>query len=337
MSKHYQQDFGSVITSRTSFIDEIINLARKSSIWYLLFGLACCGIEMMQTGGPRADLDRFGIVPARHAAPERPDDRRGHGDLQDGRALPAALRADAGAQVRDRMGSCANCGGLFQYAYSVVKGVDKVIPVDIYVPGCPPRPEALTEGLLRLQEKIIARALVRPTARIWPGPRRALRRRLRGKRLTHDLRRDPAAARREVRRAHRAACPAEQGAVPRACRPATSLEICRFLKSEPGPRLRLPDEPLRRRLAEARTRSTSSTTSSPTRSGTVRAQGAARPRGSRRCRRVEGVWKAADWHEREAFDLLGVVFTGHPDLRRILLPDDWVGYPLRKDYKEQAE
>src|SRR3989454_9089909 len=71
MPKDYQQDFGSIITSKTSFIDEIINLARKSSIFYLLFGLACCGIELMQTGGPRADIDRFGSVP--RATPRQSD------------------------------------------------------------------------------------------------------------------------------------------------------------------------------------------------------------------------------------------------------------------------
>src|SRR5256712_12825058 len=71
MPKDYQGDFGSIITSKTSFIDEIINLARKSSIFYLLFGLACCGIELMQTGGPRADIDRFGYVP--RATPRQSD------------------------------------------------------------------------------------------------------------------------------------------------------------------------------------------------------------------------------------------------------------------------
>ena len=73
MPKDYQQDFGSIITSKTSFIDEIINLARKSSIFYLLFGLACCGIELMQTGGPRADIDRFGSVP--RATPRQSDSK----------------------------------------------------------------------------------------------------------------------------------------------------------------------------------------------------------------------------------------------------------------------
>src|SRR5882757_5905603 len=154
MPKDYQQDFGSVITSRTSFIDEIVNLARKSSIFYLLFGLACCAIELMQTGGPRADIDRFGAVP--RATPRQSDLMIVAGTLTYKMAKRTKLLYD---QMPDpkyviSMGSCANCGGLFQLAYSVCDGVDRVIPVDVYVPGCPPRPEALTEGLVKLQEKI---------------------------------------------------------------------------------------------------------------------------------------------------------------------------------------
>ena len=144
MSKHYAEDVGQVITTRTSFIDDIINLARKSSIFYLLFGLACCGIELMQTGGPRADIDRFGSVP--RATPRQSDLMIVAGTLTYKMAEPKYVIS---------MGSCANCGGLFQLAYSVCKGVDKIVPVDIYVPGCPPRPEALTEGLLRVQDKIV--------------------------------------------------------------------------------------------------------------------------------------------------------------------------------------
>src|ERR1700756_3167502 len=155
MPKDYQQDFGSIITSRTSFIDEIINLARKSSIFYLLFGLACCGIELMQTGGPRADIDRFGSVP--RATPRQSDLMIVAGTLTYKMAKRTKLLYE---QMPDpkyviSMGSCANCGGLFQLAYSVCKGVDKIIPVDVYVRGCPPRPEALTEGLLKLQDKIM--------------------------------------------------------------------------------------------------------------------------------------------------------------------------------------
>ena len=155
MAKDYQQDFGSIITSKTSFIDEIINLARKSSIFYLLFGLACCGIELMQTGGPRADIDRFGSVP--RATPRQSDLMIVAGTLTYKMAERCRLLYEQMAEPKYviSMGSCANCGGLFQLAYSVCKGVDKVVPVDVYVPGCPPRPEALTEGLLRLQELVM--------------------------------------------------------------------------------------------------------------------------------------------------------------------------------------
>jgi NADH-quinone oxidoreductase subunit B len=138
----------------TAKLDEVLNWTRKSSVWYMLFGLACCAIEMMQTGGPRSDLDRFGAVP--RATPRVSDLIIVSGTLTLKMALRTKLLYE---QMPDpkyviSMGSCANCGGLFQLAYSVCDGVDKVIPVDVYVPGCPPRPEALTEGLLKLQDKI---------------------------------------------------------------------------------------------------------------------------------------------------------------------------------------
>jgi len=143
---------GDILLSHTSQLDKIINLARTNSLHYLLFGLACCGIELMQTGGPRADLDRFGAV--FRASPRQSDFMIVAGTLTYKMAERCKLLYDQMAEPKYviSMGSCANCGGLFQLAYSVCKGVDKVIPVDVYVPGCPPRPEALTEGLLRLQE-----------------------------------------------------------------------------------------------------------------------------------------------------------------------------------------
>lgn len=152
----------------TTKVDEMLNWTRKSSVWYMLFGLACCAIEMMQTGGPRADLERFGAAP--RATPRQSDMMIIAGTLTLKMALRTKVLYD---QMPDpkyviSMGSCANCGGLFQLAYSVCDGVDKVIPVDVYVPGCPPRPEALTEGLLKLQEKMMQeRWLVRrPSAEI---------------------------------------------------------------------------------------------------------------------------------------------------------------------------
>jgi len=141
-----------VITTKA---DALLNWTRKSSVWWMLFGLACCAIEMMQTQGPRADCDRFGAVP--RAAPRQSDLMIVAGTL----TLKMALRTKTLYEQMPEpryvisMGSCANCGGLFQLAYSVCDGVDKVIPVDVYIPGCPPRPEALTEGILKLQEKMM--------------------------------------------------------------------------------------------------------------------------------------------------------------------------------------
>ena len=139
----------------TTQVDAMLNWTRKSSLWYMLFGLACCAIELMQTGGPRSDLDRFGAVP--RATPRQSDLMIVAGTLTLKMALRTKLLYD---QMPDpkyviSMGSCSNCGGLFQLAYSVCDGVDKVLPVDVYVPGCPPRPEALTQGILLLQEKMM--------------------------------------------------------------------------------------------------------------------------------------------------------------------------------------
>jgi NADH-quinone oxidoreductase subunit B len=142
--------FGAVFTT----VDKAINWFRLSSVLYLLFGLACCGIELMQTGGPRADIDRIGSVP--RPTPRQSDLMIVAGTLTYKMASRLRLLYDQMAEPKYviAMGSCANCGGLFQLSYSVVKGVDKIVPVDVYVPGCPPRPEALTEGILKLQEKI---------------------------------------------------------------------------------------------------------------------------------------------------------------------------------------
>src|SRR5215469_8689299 len=151
-----------VLTTKT---DELINWMRKSSLWYMLFGLACCAIELMHTGGPRSDIERFGATP--RASARQSDLMIIAGTLTLKMALRTRLLYD---QMPDpkyiiSMGSCSNCGGLFQLAYSVCDGVDKVIPVDVYVPGCPPRPEALTEGLLKLQEKMMQeRWLVKKSA-----------------------------------------------------------------------------------------------------------------------------------------------------------------------------
>jgi len=138
-----------------------LNWGRKNSIWYLLFATACCGIELMQTGGPRTDLDRFGVVP--RATPRQADLMIVAGTITYKMAERVRLLYEQMAEPRYviAMGSCANCGGLFQGSYSVLKGVDKIVPVDIYVPGCPPRPEALTDAILKLQQKMMGEKWLR--------------------------------------------------------------------------------------------------------------------------------------------------------------------------------
>jgi NADH-quinone oxidoreductase subunit B len=158
-------DTGGVLLAR---VEDILNWGRKNSTWYLLFGTACCAIELMQTGGPRGDLERFGSAP--RATPRHTDLMIVAGTVTYKMASRIKTLYDQMAEPKYvlSMGSCSNCGGLFQLSYSVLKGIDQVIPVDVYVPGCPPRPEALMEGIMRLQDKITARTIGLPK-----GARRA--------------------------------------------------------------------------------------------------------------------------------------------------------------------
>ena len=147
----YQNVQPTVITTK---VDWILNWGRASSLWYLLFATACCGIELMQTGGPRADLDRFGTVP--RSSPRQADLMivAGTITLKMGSRVKLLYEQMPHPKYVISMGSCANCGGLFDLGYSVLRGIDKLIPVDVYVPGCPPRPEALTEAILQVQDKM---------------------------------------------------------------------------------------------------------------------------------------------------------------------------------------
>jgi NADH-quinone oxidoreductase subunit B len=149
-----------VITEKTKLpkvkpVKFILNWGRRYSLWVFNFGLACCSIEFIAASAAKNDFIRLGVIPT------------GHGPRQADLLLVAGTLTDKMAPVIKRLydqmpdpkyvisfGSCSNCGGPYWDSYSVTKGVDQIIPVDVYVPGCPPRPEALLHGIIELQRKI---------------------------------------------------------------------------------------------------------------------------------------------------------------------------------------
>ena len=147
----------------TTTVEQAINWARQSSIWPMTFGLACCAIEMMAAGASRFDLDRFGAGAFR-ATPRQADLMIVAGTVTYKMAsrVQRLFHLMPDPKYVIAMGACTVGGGpYFKYGYHVVKGVDLVVPVDVYVPGCPPRPEALLEGLMRIQDKIKGQRLAK--------------------------------------------------------------------------------------------------------------------------------------------------------------------------------
>ena len=228
----------------TTSLDTLINWARTGSMWPMTFGLACCAVEMMHAGASRLDLDRYGVV--FRPSPRQADVMIVAGTLVN--KMAPALR-----KVYDQMpdpkwvismGSCANGGGYYHYSYSVVRGCDRIVPVDIYVPGCPPTAEALVYGILQLQKKI------RRTNTIAPLAGRA----------DHDRDAYSRSSRTPARRASTARLVASSSRAvksPSKSPPAHWLKPCRALRDD-RIRLRAAGRPVRRRLPQLR-RATSGT------------------------------------------------------------------------------
>jgi len=160
LDQNFEQ--GGVVVSK---IDDLINWSRLSSMWPVSFGLACCAIEMMSAYATSYDMDRFGVTP--RSSPRQSDIMLVAGTVTF--KMADRIRRLYSQMSEPRyvisMGSCSNSGGPYwQHGYHVVKGVDRILPVDVYVPGCPPRPEALIGGFMKLQEIIRNESIAKPTA-----------------------------------------------------------------------------------------------------------------------------------------------------------------------------
>jgi len=388
-------------------LDTLINWARQYSLWPLFFGTSCCFIEMAAVFTPRFDLARFGAEVLR-GSPRQADLMIVAGTVFK-KIAPIVLRLYnqmAEPKWVISMGSCSNCGGMYD-VYSVVQGVDQIIPVDVYVTGCPPRPEALEHGLLLLQQKIATESPARSVLHLGGGNQGSRKPILvdgqtksrdtrgpgydgipiRGTSVTppkfwdtrSDLMWTPAPHRIEISEQDKSlgqVLKERFGNAVQQASPTSDMltfhvsenrlkEVLTFLKTEATPGyLRLDDltaidESERRglqRYAEY--------------AGTV-AHEISGGESERPVREVypdyslvyhllsfdppsrlrlkvgltgkdpvtdtiTGLWPSANWYEREIYDMFGIRFRGHPDLRRILNPNDWEGHPLRKSYPGRA-
>ena len=347
-------------------LDRLLTWGLTNSLWMFPMGTSCCAIELMAAAASRVDLDRMGTI------------LRGTPRQTDVMIIAGTITVKMAPRVKVlweqmpepkwaiAMGSCAISGDFYRNLYSVVPGVDTIVPVDVYVPGCPPNPEALMHGLLRLQEKIRLTRAGKLTMKEYPPGTLELTQPSIPRLL--DLTRDPSLERQQEEAALHATEAAPPGTIPDAEPPARReaqpMAFEAVLRDELGvtdlPADAAPVVPVGRHIELARRmRDLGYTqlvyvvaTHFPEKTGAkaqperfevacaLRTVG----RGSviaawrvvlapgENIPTLVGLFAGADWQEREQYDLLGVRFEGHPDLRRIMMPETWVGHPLRKDY-----
>ncbi len=364
------------LTVGTAVLDDLLTWSLKNALWIFPMATSCCGIEFMATAASRVDMDRMGVIV--RASPRHADVMVVAGTITT-KMAPRVLKL--WEQMPEpkwciAMGSCAISGDFYRNLYSVVPGVDTFLPVDVYVPGCPPNPEALMHGMMRLQEKIELQRkgqvppretrpevlkITQPSVPRLGDPTRPVEQ----SELQTQASSDPTDDERTL-----ALDVAPTGPAPELA-PLTAPDFEGLLKElgvaelpKDGP----PLIPLEQHLALARKLKslgyrqlvTTAATHWPAGKGRKGADAAevehfeivyalrtigAGSRVATWAVRVlpgqpvltlSGVFAGADWQEREQYDLLGVTFAGHPDLRRLMLTENFQGHPLRREFPSDA-
>ncbi len=309
---------GNVIITR---VDAAMNWMRKNSLWPMPMGLACCAIELMATASSRFDISRFGAEVMRFS-PRQCDVMIVAGTVTYKMALAVKRIYEQMPEPKwvIAMGACASTGGMYR-SYAVLQGIDQLLPVDVYVSGCPPRPEALIEGLMKLQEKITGEHSFLDQKRELFKERETATR-MTGQELLASLGRlfGEKIKDRSTFRGETTFTIAREDLreVATFCRDELSFDYLLDISSVDNfgeePRFEVVYELYSMTLAIHLRLKLAVSEDDPT------------------VETVSDIWPTANWHEREIFDMMGLRFNNHPDLRRILMWDGYPYFPLRKEF-----